>query len=61
MHICDPTVTCTVHPLGTGRYITPNTLSIQMVDHSLTYPQGIFKDMLLKVDNFIFPVDFVVL
>ena len=20
MHICDPTVTCTVHPLGTGRY-----------------------------------------
>ena len=23
MHICDPTVTHTVHPLGTGRYILP--------------------------------------
>ena len=21
MHICDPTITHTVHPLGTGRYI----------------------------------------
>ena len=32
-----------------------------MVDRSLTYPQGILEDVLVKVDKFIFSVDFVVL
>ena len=32
-----------------------------MVDCSLTYPQGIIEDVLVKVDKFIFLVDFVVL
>ena len=41
--------------------LTLTTLSLQMVDHSLTYPQGILEDVLMKVDKFIFLVDFVVL
>ena len=41
--------------------IKPTTLSLQMVDRSLTYPKGIIKDVLVKVDKFIFPMDFVVL
>ena len=41
--------------------LTPTALSLQMADHSLTYPQGILEDMLVKVDKFIFPVDFSVL
>ena len=36
-------------------------LSLQMADRSLTYPKGIIEDVLIKVDKFIFPVDFVVL
>ena len=32
-----------------------------MADRSMTYPKGIIEDVLVKVDKFIFPVDFVVL
>ena len=32
-----------------------------MVDRSLTYPKGIIEDVLVKVDKFLFPVDFVML
>ena len=41
--------------------IEPTTLSLQMVDRSLTYPKGIIEDVLVKVNKFIFPMDFVVL
>ena len=34
--------------------LTPTTLSLQMADFSVTYPQSILKDVLMKVDNFIF-------
>lgn len=40
--------------------LTPTTLSLQMVDKSLTYPKGIIEDVLMKVDEFFFPVDFIV-
>ena len=33
---------------------TPTALSLQMVDHSLTYPQGIIEDVLVQVEKFIF-------
>ncbi|CAL2265028.1 unnamed protein product [Prunus armeniaca] len=32
-----------------------------MADRSPTYPHGILKDVLVKVDKFIFPADFIVL
>ena len=32
-----------------------------MDDRSLTHPQGIIEDVLVKVDKFIFPIDFVFL
>ena len=41
--------------------ITPTTLFLQMANRSLTFPKGIIEDVLVKVDKFIFPVDFVVL
>ena len=41
--------------------IEPTTLSLQMVDRSLTYPKGIIQDVLVKVDKFIFPMNFIVL
>ncbi|KAK5838916.1 hypothetical protein PVK06_007663 [Gossypium arboreum] len=39
----------------------PTRMSIQLVDRSVKYPRGIIEDVLVKVDKFILPVDFVVL
>lgn len=46
--------------MGLGE-VKPTTISLQMADRSLTYPRGVIEDVLVKVDKFIFPVDFVVL
>ncbi|CAL2227310.1 unnamed protein product [Prunus armeniaca] len=43
------------------REIKKTTISLQMTDRSLTYPHGILEDVLVKVDRFIFPADFIVL
>ena len=34
---------------------------MQLADRSIKYPRGIIEDVLVKVDKFIFPADFVVL
>ncbi|XP_027342953.1 uncharacterized protein LOC113855505 [Abrus precatorius] len=39
----------------------PTRMSIQLADRSIKYPTGIIEDVLVKVDKFIFPVDFVIL
>ncbi|XP_057790981.1 uncharacterized protein LOC131008098 [Salvia miltiorrhiza] len=41
--------------------IRPTSIALQMTDHSLTYPKGIVEDVLVQVEQFIFPADFVVL
>ena len=41
--------------------LTPTTLSLQIPDRSMTQPEGIIEDVLIKVGKFIFPVDFVVI
>ncbi|XP_054782728.1 uncharacterized protein LOC129290033 [Prosopis cineraria] len=44
--------------LGEAR---PTTVTLQLADRSLAYPRGVIEDVLVKVDKFIFPVDFIVL
>ena len=39
----------------------PTTVTLQLVDRSLKHPRGIVKDVLVKVDKFILPTDFIVL
>ncbi|PKA50312.1 hypothetical protein AXF42_Ash013401 [Apostasia shenzhenica] len=39
----------------------PITVSLQLADRSIKYPRGVVEDILVKVDKFIFSVDFVVL
>ncbi|KAK5785823.1 hypothetical protein PVK06_040442 [Gossypium arboreum] len=39
----------------------PTRMSIQLADRSVKYPRGIIEDVLVKVDKFIFPIDFVML
>ncbi|CAA0841694.1 Unknown protein, partial [Striga hermonthica] len=41
--------------------IRPTTIALKMADRSLSYPKGIVEDVLVKVEGFIFPADFVVL
>ncbi|KAG8503647.1 hypothetical protein CXB51_001627 [Gossypium anomalum] len=35
-------------------------MSIQLADKTIRFPRGIIEDVLVKIDKFIFPVDFVV-
>ncbi|XP_073061739.1 uncharacterized protein [Primulina eburnea] len=46
--------------LGIGE-VKPTIISLQLADRSIKYPRGVIDDVLVKVDKFIFPVDFVVL
>ena len=41
--------------------LTPVTMNLQMTDRTLAQPEGILEDVLIKVGNFIFLVDFVVI
>ncbi|XP_062100221.1 uncharacterized protein LOC133806104 [Humulus lupulus] len=44
-----------------GAKVIATTISLQLANHSLTYPRGIIEDVLVKIDIFIFSVDVVVL
>jgi hypothetical protein len=46
--------------LGLGE-LKPTTMTLQLVDRSLKRPRGILEDVLIKVDKFYFPVDFIVI
>ncbi|EEF35670.1 conserved hypothetical protein [Ricinus communis] len=39
----------------------PTRMSVQLADRTVKIPRGIIEDVLIKVDKFIFPVDFVVM
>lgn len=41
--------------------VKPTNIALQLANKSLTYPSGIVEDVLVKVDKFIFPADFVIL
>ncbi|KAJ9558375.1 hypothetical protein OSB04_012989 [Centaurea solstitialis] len=46
--------------LGIGE-ARPTTVTLQLADRSIAYPKGKIEDVLVKVDKFIFPTDFVIL
>ena len=46
--------------LGLGK-ARPTTVTLQLADRSLKHPRGVIEDVLVKVDKFIFPADFIVL
>ncbi|XP_027337024.1 uncharacterized protein LOC113850650 [Abrus precatorius] len=39
--------------------VKPTRITLQLADESYTYPYGVVEDLLVKVDKFIFPTDFV--
>ncbi|KAK8667702.1 hypothetical protein V6N13_007850 [Hibiscus sabdariffa] len=46
--------------LGIGE-ANPTTVMLQLADHSYVQPEGKVEDILVKVDKFIFPADFLIL
>jgi hypothetical protein len=46
--------------LGLGE-LKPTSMTLQLADRSVKVPRGIIEDVLIKVDKFYFPVDFIVL
>ena len=46
--------------LGLGE-VRPTTVTLQLADRSLKHPRGVIENVLVKVDKFIFPADFIVL
>ncbi|KAM6557038.1 hypothetical protein CsatB_004057 [Cannabis sativa] len=46
--------------LGLGE-LKPTSMTLQLADRSVKIPRGVIEDVLIKVDKFYFPVDFIVL
>ncbi|KAL6320029.1 hypothetical protein AAG906_003126 [Vitis piasezkii] len=46
--------------LGLGE-LKPTSITLSLADRSVKIPRGIIEDVLIQVDNFYYPVDFVVL
>ncbi|PIN02745.1 DNA-directed DNA polymerase [Handroanthus impetiginosus] len=66
MALCDLGASINLTPysiyrtLGLGE-VKPTSITLQLADRSLTYPNGVIEDILVKVDKFTFHADFVVL
>ena len=41
--------------------IRPTRMALQLVDRTIKHPYGIIEDVLVKVNKFLFPADFVVM
>ena len=63
---CDLGASINLMPLSIFRLLglgeaRPTTVTLQLADRSLKHPKGVIEDVLVKVDKFIFPADFIVL
>ena len=64
--LCDSGASINLMPLSVARIlslgeITPTTVTLQMADRTMTKPEGVIEDILVKVGKFVFPVDFIIL
>jgi hypothetical protein len=46
--------------MGLGE-LKPTSMTLQLANRSVKRPRGIIEDVLIKVDKFYFPVDFIVI
>ncbi|XP_057775057.1 uncharacterized protein LOC130994035 [Salvia miltiorrhiza] len=64
--LCDLGASINLMPLSIFQRLAigemkPTSIALQMADRSVTYPRGIVEDVLVKVNEFIFSADFVML
>ncbi|RVW83972.1 hypothetical protein CK203_047320 [Vitis vinifera] len=50
----------TISQLGLGE-LKSTSITLSLADRSVKFPRGIIEDVLIQIDNFYYPVDFVVL
>ena len=64
--LCDSGANINLMPLSVAKRLslgelTPTAMTLHMADRTLTHPEGILEDVLIKVGKFVFPIDFVVI
>ncbi|XP_070014203.1 uncharacterized protein [Nicotiana sylvestris] len=64
--LCDLGASINLMPLFVFRQLglgepRPTTVILQLVDRSLSHPEGVIEDVLVQVGSFIFPADFIIL
>ena len=64
--LCDSGAIINLMPLSVVQRLslgelTTTAITLQMADRSMTQPEGVLEDVLVKVGKFIFPVDFVIM
>ena len=64
--LCDSRANMNLMPLSVAKRpslgeLTPTTMTLKMEDRTLAHHEGILEDVLIKVGNFVFPMDFVVI
>ncbi|XP_024024091.1 uncharacterized protein LOC112092349 [Morus notabilis] len=64
--LCDLGVSINLMPLSIFKKLglgeaRLTTVSLQLADRSIKHPRGIIEDVLVKVDKFLFPADFIIL
>ena len=64
--LCDSGASINLMPLSVAQRLslgelTPTAITLQMADITLTHPEGILEDVLIKVRKFVFLGDFVVI
>ena len=64
--LCDLGASVNLMPLSIFRKleigeVKPTMVCLQFADRSIKHPRGIIEDVLVKVDKFLFPIDFIVL
>ena len=64
--LCDLGASINIMPLSIFKRLglgeaRPTRVTLQLADRSLKHPRGVIEDVLVKVDKFIFPADFIVL
>ncbi|XP_061374506.1 uncharacterized protein LOC133316743 [Gastrolobium bilobum] len=64
--LCDLGASINLMPLSVFKQLStgpakPTTMTLQMADRSIIKPEGKIEDLLVKVDKFILPADFIIL
>ncbi|XP_038877783.1 uncharacterized protein LOC120070007 [Benincasa hispida] len=64
--LCDLGASINLMPLSIFKKLNignarPTTVTLQLAERSITHPEGKIEDVLVQVDTFIFPTDFIIL
>ncbi|KAL5570394.1 hypothetical protein UlMin_026969 [Ulmus minor] len=64
--LCDLGASINLMPMSVFKQLgigdaRPTTVTLQLVDRSFAHPEGKIVDVLIRVDKFVFPADFIIL